>query len=1055
MRIGGLFVGVDEYLDMSRPSLKFAGRDALLLWALFTDTNERTGHPESDTTLLVGRSATRSGVQDALDQLVARSRTLRYDFVHVHFSCHGLDDGRIVVADTSIDDHAATAPPLSEITGRIAAIRATTLVLTLDCCFAGTVRGLAESENATAFQAALNSVAGESRTVAWSSRPDEEALESGRLGHGLFSAGLISGLRTFAIEGDRVYLSRWIQRAMQYASDESRRAGRPQTPGAYANLSPDAWIPVPMAGRRVQEANEEIGVKAITPDPASLDTYSFDPHTIDVVRRWVGGGAFNPLQVEAVSPGGVLAGKNVVVRAPTSAGKTIVGELAVLRALRNRRKAVVLVPTRALVYQEFETFAPYYEELGFRAARSCGDVSDDDDLIRGNNFHVAFLTYEKFAGLAFARPQVFEAIGAVVLDEVHQIADPERGRVVELILARVMARRRLGQPLQVVALCGPVDDLGGLDAWLQAMPVIERHRPLPLIESVVSPSGRYQYRNSETGETGEGHLSGFPVSAAGLVPGKKWTAGLRGRIAAAILKALPPNEPTLVFRATRPDTRTLAREVAAAGTCQGLPDAAVELLRATRAEDSRAARQLRACLKGGTAFHTRDLRRHERELVERWFRDSSVSVLVATTGLAMGVNTPASTVIVVDHEWYHGKTRSMRPLGVLDYRNMVGRAGRLGHTAKAFGTSYILAEDDAAAGRLWDEYVNGTGTRLSSGLGDLPVEDLVLALLALSGSARETDLLQSVVGTFYGFQRQGDTSWVDDTRAKFRACLQELLADGFVTRQVDGTLTLNPLGRICAWDGLRCSSARRVLGAIRHLVSRNERLDEMALLALTQVTEELDDQWTPTYVDGEFYLRNAPGWFRERPNLLEALRAAECGQEEPERRLAERLKRIWTLRGWVDGQPLDRIEAAYEQGEEPATMYLHAAAERTGDLLRAVAGVAATVVPDSKDDIASEMSSLRVRLEYGVDRAAGELCSLGLGLTRHEARQLAAAGVATERALLDAVVADDRRLHAALSTPGVHRLRAAMQGSRSGRRRSRQAAREQALLDLFPEGTAF
>jgi replicative superfamily II helicase len=1055
MRIGGLFVGVDEHLDSSIPALKFAGRDALVLWALFADTNERAGHPESDTEFLVGRAATRAGVQGALDRLAACSQMEPYDFVHVHFSCHGLGDGRIVVADTSFEDQAASALPLSEITGRVAGIRSTTLVVTLDCCFAGTVRGMAESANATAFQAALTGIAGESRTVAWSSRPDEEALESGRQGHGLFSAGLILGLRTFAIDGDRVYLSRWIQRAMQYAADESKRTGRPQTPGAYANLSPDAWIPVPVLGRRFRRANEEVGIKAITPDPASLGVYDFDPHTIEVVRRWIGGGAFNCLQVEAVSSGGVLAGKNVVVRAPTSGGKTVVGELAVLRALRNRRKAVVLLPTRALVYQEFESFAPCYEELGFRAARSCGDVSDDDDLIRGNNFHVAFLTYEKFAGLAFARPQVFEALGAVIFDEVHQIGDAERGRVVELILVRVMARRRLGQPLQVVALCGPVDDLGGLEAWLQAAPVIERRRPLPLVEAVVSPSGRYQYRNSETGETGEGQLSRFPVSTAGLEPGKKWTAGLRGRMAGAILRALPPNEPTLVFRATRPDTRTLAREIAAAGTRQGLPEPTLDLLRATRAEDSRAARQLRACLKGGTAFHTRDLRRHERELVERWFRDSSVSVLVATTGLAMGVNTPASTVIVVDHEWYHGKTRSMRPLRVLDYRNMVGRAGRLGHTAKGFGTSYLLAEDEATASRLWDQYVTATGTRLSSGLGDLPVEDLVLALLALSGSARETDLLQSVVGTFYGFQMQSDAAWAGDTRLKFRAAVQRLLSDGFMTRDADGTLTLNPLGRVCGWDGLRCSSARRVLAAVRHLVVRKEHLDEMALLVLTQVTEELDDQWTPTYIDGEFYLKNAPEWFRERPALLEALRVAECGPERPERRLAERLKRTWTLRSWVDGQPLDRIEAAYGQGEEPATMHLQAAVERTGDLLRAIAGVAATVVPDRKDDIAKEMSSLRLRLEHGVDKVAGELCALALGLTRHEARQLAAAGIATERALLDAVVADDPRLHAALSTPGVHSLRVAIQGARTGRRRSRQSAQEQALLDLFPDGTVF
>jgi superfamily II DNA/RNA helicase len=51
---------------------------------------------------------------------------------------------------------------------------------------------------------------------------------------------------------------------------------------------------------------------------------------------------------------------------------------------------------------------------------------------------------------------------------------------------------------------------------------------------------------------------------------------------------------------------------------------------------------------GGTAFHNSNLTREERVLVEQAFRDPKglVRVLVATTTVAAGINTPASTVVL-------------------------------------------------------------------------------------------------------------------------------------------------------------------------------------------------------------------------------------------------------------------------------------------------------------------------------------------------------------------------------------------------------------------------
>jgi helicase len=55
---------------------------------------------------------------------------------------------------------------------------------------------------------------------------------------------------------------------------------------------------------------------------------------------------------------------------------------------------------------------------------------------------------------------------------------------------------------------------------------------------------------------------------------------------------------------------------------------------------------LRSCLAGGVGFHNSDLDRDERAALEKAFRDkeSDLRVLVSTTTLAMGINTPAEAV---------------------------------------------------------------------------------------------------------------------------------------------------------------------------------------------------------------------------------------------------------------------------------------------------------------------------------------------------------------------------------------------------------------------------
>jgi helicase len=109
----------------------------------------------------------------------------------------------------------------------------------------------------------------------------------------------------------------------------------------------------------------------------------------------------------------------------------------------------------------------------------------------------------------------------------------------------------------------------------------------------------------------------------------------------------------------------------------GLEPASDVIRKLPRNASSSTSQDLKNSLQGGVAFHSSNLSREERAEVERAFRDpnSKVRVLVATTTLAAGLNTPASTVILAEQQFLG---EDSRPFTIGEYKNMAGRAGRVG-----------------------------------------------------------------------------------------------------------------------------------------------------------------------------------------------------------------------------------------------------------------------------------------------------------------------------------------------------------------------------------------
>lgn len=97
MAIKAIFVGINKHLDAAIPELSGARRDAMALWALFTDTVEGLA-----ARLIVDESATHAAVSQAI--LGALSAAGENDVVVITFAGHGSPDGSLVLFDTNAAD---------------------------------------------------------------------------------------------------------------------------------------------------------------------------------------------------------------------------------------------------------------------------------------------------------------------------------------------------------------------------------------------------------------------------------------------------------------------------------------------------------------------------------------------------------------------------------------------------------------------------------------------------------------------------------------------------------------------------------------------------------------------------------------------------------------------------------------------------------------------------------------------------------------------------------------------------------------------------------------
>ncbi len=393
-----------------------------------------------------------------------------------------------------------------------------------------------------------------------------------------------------------------------------------------------------------------------------------------------------PSQLTALKNNSVLSSEsNLLVLLPTSTGKSLIGEMALVASLCDDRPiGIYLAPYRALSHQVFEKMKLRLSECGISCEqRRGGYLSDLTDVEVRKTIIVA--TPEAFDTLIRQRPLLLDKISCCVFDELHLIEQSGRGVCYEGLAARLMAAKS-----RVVALSPVVKASKELKNWLNVgdIEIVQsRWHPAGRRVAIVEPSGNTFYftpserlsadASREPAWTGNikipSPIQNYPQHYSGYQPLRD--SIIRNAASVAFDQYSRFKEQVLVVARSKSQARDIASAVstlfAPLDESNLLIDFANEI-----EENFPYLKTLHRCLLHGVCYHNSALPNSVKEQLEKKIDRGYFKVVVSTTTLAEGVDLPFRVVVLA--EWQQSGMHGVAPMSSLLFRNIAGRCGRAG-----------------------------------------------------------------------------------------------------------------------------------------------------------------------------------------------------------------------------------------------------------------------------------------------------------------------------------------------------------------------------------------
>lgn len=363
---------------------------------------------------------------------------------------------------------------------------------------------------------------------------------------------------------------------------------------------------------------------------------------------------------------------NMLVCAPTGAGKTTIALMAMLSCINMHRengkidldafKMIYISPLKALIQEQVREFSKRLAPFGISVAELSGDQTLSHDQLAQTQLIIA--TPEKWDVVTRKTSDIsYTALSRlIILDEIHLLHDP-RGPALESIVARTLKfSAETSQPVRLVGLSATLPNFKDVAHFLHVQKGLfsfdARYRPCPLTQVFIGVTEKK------------------PLKAIAAMNDACWDK---------VQEYAGAEHQMIVFVHSRKDTFK---------TAQFLLNKAVEESKETLFKANEQVScdntDLSQLISKGVAVHHAGLSRADRSTVERLFAERKISVLVSTATLAWGVNLPAHAVIIKGTQIYNPQAGAWQELQPQDILQMLGRAGRPGFDR--FGEGVVITQ---------------------------------------------------------------------------------------------------------------------------------------------------------------------------------------------------------------------------------------------------------------------------------------------------------------------------------------------------------------------------
>ncbi len=432
--------------------------------------------------------------------------------------------------------------------------------------------------------------------------------------------------------------------------------------------------------------------------------------------------------------------ENVVIRAPTGAGKSLVSDLLVLyhlTARKPRSKALYVVPYVSLLSEKYTKLTELFEPLGLAVVSLSGNKS----YRLQDRADVLVCTIEKANQLVYLmlEERKMDMISVVVVDEVQFVGDEQRGALLEILLAKLLFRQSccsgvadvpVPEEFRIIAISATIDNFADFAAWMRAKAFVCEQASLRIDEYIKAGSRVYD---------GEGKLREIVKEAA-----------RDKRKVVALLERELVKGPVLLFASSKALCEELAAHLTAFLRVENHKKSEVrKIVDETPMEERKHYTNRLDWLLKGVACHHAGMVAEERLLIERLYREGNVTVLVCTSTLAAGVNLPATTVMIL------GLTQGLAHISSSTYKQMRGRAGRM--TKALHGQCFLLCREAElqSALKLIQSTCHAQNPIMSTlGRSGCGLRRLALEAAALGFAHNESELGRYIDNTLFKTQKE-------------------------------------------------------------------------------------------------------------------------------------------------------------------------------------------------------------------------------------------------------------------------------------------------------------